>query len=159
VPDTQLFSISGQWKGAAFTDYGGLYGVEGVGHDIEGTTDPNYDPTTSHELQVLRDDSLGVMLYDIGVAPKQITDGLSKTACVGESTYRRRDIYAEWANGHNIFSQKQTTPINGIGLFNEIGSAHPDGASLAFCDAHVDFISESIDQTVLLAMLTKAGGE
>jgi prepilin-type N-terminal cleavage/methylation domain-containing protein/prepilin-type processing-associated H-X9-DG protein len=160
VPETQLVSISGLWKGAAFTDYGGLYGVEGAGHDIEQAAgDVPYDPATSHELQTLREDSLGVMLYDARVAPKQVIDGLSKTACVGESTYRRRDGYAEWANGHNIFSQNQTTPINGIGLYNEIGSAHPGGASLAFCDAHVEFLSESIEQSVLLAMLTKAGGD
>lgn len=159
VPDTQLLSLGGVWKGAAFTDYGGLYGVEGAGHDLESAADPAYDPAMSHELQTLRDDSLGVMLYDVAVAPRQIIDGLSKTACVAESTKRRTDGLAEWANGHNIFSQNQTTPINGIGLLNEIGSAHPGGASLIFCDAHVDFVSETIDQTVLLAMLTKAGGE
>jgi prepilin-type processing-associated H-X9-DG protein len=160
VPDTQLLSMSGLWKGAAFTDYGGIYGVEGEGHDVEQSDgDVPYDPATSHELQTLRDDSLGVMLYDVAVAPKQITDGLSKTACVAESTYRRRDGYAEWANGHNIFSQNQSTPINGVGLDNEIGSAHPGGASLVFCDAHVEFLAESIQQSVLLAKLTKAGGD
>jgi prepilin-type processing-associated H-X9-DG protein len=110
-------------------------------------------------LQTLRDDSLGVLLYDVAVAPKQITDGLSKTACVAESSWRRRDGYAEWANGHNIFAQLQTTPINGSGLYNEVGSAHPGGASLAFCDAHVEFVAETVDQSALNAMLTKAGGD
>jgi prepilin-type processing-associated H-X9-DG protein len=160
VPETQLISTTGIWKGAAFSDYGGLYGVEGESHGIESTDDSTpYDPATSRELQTLRDDSLGAMLYDVGVGPKQVTDGLSKTACVAESTYRRRDTYAEWANGRNIFSQKDSTPINGIGFNNEIGSAHPGGASLAFCDAHVEFLAETIEQSVLLAKLTKAGGD
>jgi prepilin-type N-terminal cleavage/methylation domain-containing protein/prepilin-type processing-associated H-X9-DG protein len=160
VPETQFVSQTGLWKGAAFTDYGGTYGVEGVGHDVEQSNgDPTFDPLTSHELQTLREDSLGVMLYDVGVSAKQITDGLSKTTSVAESTYRRRDGYAEWANGHNIFSQNQSTPINGVGLYNEIGSAHPGGASILFCDSHVEFVEESADQTVLLAKITKAGGE
>jgi prepilin-type N-terminal cleavage/methylation domain-containing protein/prepilin-type processing-associated H-X9-DG protein len=159
VPDTQLVSMTGPWRGGAFTDYGGLYGVEGVGRGVAGDGDASYDPTVSRGLQTLNDDSLGVLIFDVAVAPKQVTDGLSKTACAAESTYRRRDGYAEWANGHNIFSQEQSTPINGIGLSNEIGSAHPGGASLAFCDGHVDFFAENIEQSILDAMLTKAGGE
>jgi prepilin-type N-terminal cleavage/methylation domain-containing protein/prepilin-type processing-associated H-X9-DG protein len=160
VYDVSLVSLTGLWRGAAFTDYGGIYGVEGDGRDADlGMPDSANDPNASHNLQTLRDDSLGVMVYDVAVAPKQITDGLSKTVCVAESSWRRRDGYAEWANGHNIFAQLQTTPINGTGLYNEIGSPHPGGASLAFCDAHVEFVAESIDQSALIALLTKAGGD
>ncbi|HEY2762065.1 MAG TPA: DUF1559 domain-containing protein [Pirellulales bacterium] len=160
VPDAPLTATTQLWKGAAFTDYGGLYGVEGIGHDVEQSVgDSIDDPSTSRELQTLRDDSLGVMIYDVGVSPRAITDGLSKTACVAESSFRRRDTFAEWANGHNVFSQEQSTPINGKGLNNEIGSAHAAGASLLFCDAHVEFVAESVEQTVLNAMLTKAGGD
>jgi prepilin-type processing-associated H-X9-DG protein len=31
------------------------------------------------------------------------------------------------------------------------------GALLAFCDGHVEFVAQSIDQPLLNAMLTKAG--
>jgi prepilin-type N-terminal cleavage/methylation domain-containing protein/prepilin-type processing-associated H-X9-DG protein len=145
-------SNSGLWKGAAFTDFGGLYGVEGPGHDA----DPN-DPNVT---QWLRPESLGVMLYEEAVAPPQVTDGLSKTACVGEMAARRLPTESEWVNGHNLFAQERSTPINGpVVLVNEIGSPHPGGASLVFCDAHVDFVAETIEQSVLNAMLTKAGGE
>jgi prepilin-type N-terminal cleavage/methylation domain-containing protein/prepilin-type processing-associated H-X9-DG protein len=158
-----LFSSQGPWKGAAFTDYGGIYGVEGIGRNVElpdpGQGGDSQDPPPSQSTQTLRDDSLGVMLYDIGVPPRAISDGLSKTVCVAESTYRRLSRFAEWANGHNIFSQEQSTPVNGKGLYNEIGSAHSGGASLLFCDAHVEFVAESVEQTVLDAMLTKAGGD
>jgi prepilin-type processing-associated H-X9-DG protein len=66
----------------------------------------------------------------------------------------------EWVNGHNLLAQEQSTPINGVtGLVDEIGSPHPGGASLVFCDGRVEFVMETIEQPVLNAMLTKAGGE
>ncbi len=147
TPESELVSPSGTWAGAAFTDYGGIYGVEGEGRDAEYT-----------DLQMLRADSLGVMLYEEAVAPKHVLDGLSKTACIAELTNRRQpDIV--WINGHNVVAQEASTPVNAEGLSDEIGSPHPGGAGLAFCDGHVQFISESIDQAIFVAMLTKAGGE
>jgi prepilin-type processing-associated H-X9-DG protein len=98
------------------------------------------------------------MIYDEAVLPARIIDGLSNTACVAETAPRRKPEL-EWINGENIFSQEQSTPINGDGLNNEIGSPHPGGASVVFCDARVEFLSDSIDQDVLNALLTKAGGE
>ncbi len=150
--DPNLFSSQNVWKGAAFSDYGGVYGVEDKTDD---TT--MIDPTAT---QTLREERLGVMLYEVPIAPKQIADGLSKTASVAEVGLRRYSAETEWVNGNNIFAKEASTPINGpVELINEIGSPHPGGASLAFCDARVEFISESIDQAVVNAMLTKAGGE
>jgi hypothetical protein len=71
----------------------------------------------------------------------------------------RRVSPCEWVNGRNIFAQEQSTPINGKGLANEIGSPHPDGALVAFSDARVSFVSSAIEQDALNALLTKAGGE
>jgi prepilin-type processing-associated H-X9-DG protein len=148
--ETDLRSTFGLWKGDAFTDYGGIYGVEGWSRN-------NDDPNAT---QYLRDDSLGVMLYEVGVAPKAVTDGLSKTASIAELETRRKPATTEWVNGQNTLSQNETNPINGTnGLDDEIGSAHPGGASLVFCDAHVEFVSETVDQSVLNAILTRAGGE
>jgi prepilin-type N-terminal cleavage/methylation domain-containing protein/prepilin-type processing-associated H-X9-DG protein len=148
APDP-LHQTKGLWQGAAFTDYAGIYGVEGDGHTA---TDPNAQ-------QWLADQWLGVMLYDEAVAPRAIPDGLSKTACIAE-TVLRRQTESEWINGNNVFAQEASTPINqSSGLGNEIGSPHPGGASLVFCDGHVEFVSESVEQAVLNAMLTKAGGE
>jgi prepilin-type N-terminal cleavage/methylation domain-containing protein/prepilin-type processing-associated H-X9-DG protein len=148
----ELFSTKGLWKGMAFTDYGGIYGVEGPGHDV--------DSEDANVSQWLRHESLGVMLYEEAVTRKQVTDGLSKTASVGEASARRLSQETEWVNGHNVFAQEASTPINGPAVqINEIGSPHPGGASLAFCDGRVEFVAEAIDQTVLNAMLTKAGGE
>ncbi len=154
--EAELFSRSGLWRGAAMTDYSGIYGVEGPGRDRPAPADPS---TASVSKQTLRDDSLGIMLYDEAVRPREVTDGLSKTAVIAEAQGRRRPLM-EWVNGHNLLAQEQSTPINGIsGLVDEIGSPHPGGATLAFCDGHVEFIVEAVDQPVLNGLLTKAGGE
>jgi prepilin-type N-terminal cleavage/methylation domain-containing protein/prepilin-type processing-associated H-X9-DG protein len=152
VEDSAL-SPTGAWKSLACTDYAGIYGVEGTGRD--------HTASDTTPLQVLNDSSLGVEIFEEAVGPKQVIDGLSRTAAVGE-TARRRVSETEWVNGENVFAQGDASPINpdpAPKLGNEVGSPHPGGASLAFCDAHVGFIAETIDQSVLIALLTKAGGD
>lgn len=154
--ETELVNTGGAWKGCAFTDYGGIYGVEGKTRDRE----------DFEAVQKLVDDSLGVLVYDEPVAPKQVTDGLSHTATIAE-TISRRVTETEWINGQNVFAQDEETPINPAwtdeekqtNSGNEIGSPHPGGALVVFCDARVEFLAESIGQQVLNALLTKAGGE
>jgi prepilin-type processing-associated H-X9-DG protein len=150
TPSAVEISPKDAWKGAAFTDYGGIYGVEGAGR--------NREPGEPGK-QTLKASSLGVLLYDEAVAPAQVKDGLSKTVCVAEMSKRRVAALAEWVNGLNIFAHEESTPINGAGLDNEIGSPHAGGASVVFCDAHVQFLAETTDQSVLNAMLTRGGGE
>ncbi len=155
----EIYTTKDLWKGAAFTDYGGIYGVEGIGRNSNQAMVLLPDGSQDwRPLQTLRSDSLGVMLFEEAVASIQIDDGLSKTVSIAEIG-RRRTVGCEWVSGHNIFAQEQSTPVNGIGLDKEIGSPHPGGALLAFCDGHVAFVGETIEQAVLNAMLTKAGGE
>ncbi|MEM1186837.1 MAG: DUF1559 domain-containing protein [Planctomycetota bacterium] len=138
------------WRGGGFSDYAGLYGVEGDGHDS-----PDAD-----DLQTLRKEALGVMLYATPTALHEITDGASHTAAVGEMLIRRQGNEAEWANGLGLFAQEKTTPINTrSGLGNDLGSPHPGGALAAFCDAHAAFLADDLDQPVLNALLTRAGGD
>jgi hypothetical protein len=100
------------------------------------------------------------MVYEVRVSPKQISDGLSRTACVGEVGLRRFSAETEWVNGNNVFAQEVSTPINGtVVLINELGSPHPGGALVVFCDARVEFVADAIDQQVLNATLTKAGSD
>jgi prepilin-type processing-associated H-X9-DG protein len=147
--EIEIRNPEGLWKGAAFTDYAGIYGVEGPTRIREADALP----------QTLADHSLGVFLYEEPIAPKQVLDGLSKTAGVAETVVRRQ-TETEWVNGQNIFAQDESTPINiRRDAGNEIGSPHPGGASVVFCDAHVEFIAQTIEQAVLNAILTKAGGE
>lgn len=151
--EEQLHSNTNPWRGLAFGDYGGTYGVEGETHNH-----PDYDNPDGPPLkQLLSDESLGVMLYNEPVKLKEITDGTSHTTIVTEISVRR-NTSTEWANGHNIFAQEETTPINSS-RSDEIGSPHPGGALAAFCDGHVAFLHDETEQAVLNALLTRSGGE
>jgi prepilin-type N-terminal cleavage/methylation domain-containing protein/prepilin-type processing-associated H-X9-DG protein len=141
-PTTGDRNRNGRWDagdGLAYTDYGGLYGVAFPG-------------TTS------RPEHAGVMRYERAIKATQVTDGLTRTALVAECTGRDTSTNSEWANGQNIFDQWHTNPINSS-QDNEIWSDHPGMAGMVFADCHVEFIDESIDQPILLALLTRAGGE
>jgi prepilin-type N-terminal cleavage/methylation domain-containing protein len=124
----------------AFTDYGGLYGVEG------------------RPGEVIGERSEGMLVYERGVTPREVTDGLSKTAIVGEMLVRRTVTECEWANGHNVFAQEHTTPVNASsGLGNDLGSPHVGGALVAMADGAVRWFSDSTEQLALNASLTRAG--
>lgn len=133
---------NGQWDpgdNLAYTDYGGMFGV---GYSIP-------KPLPEHA---------GVMQYERPTAAKHVTDGLSNTVLVAECTGRGTSYQSEWANGQNIFDQWNTNPIN-RSQNNEIWSDHPGMAGVVFCDGHVGFFNESIEQAVLLALLTRAAGD
>ena len=148
--DQRLQSASGLWRGRAFTDYGGLYGVEGEGHSEEDLS----------ATQTLARPYLGVMLYESPTRIRQISDGTSHTAFVAEMQLRRVSGECEWANGHQLFAQERETPVSASsGLGNDIGGPHVGGAFAGVCDGHVQWLDDSMDQAVLNALLTKAGGE
>lgn len=150
TPQAKLASTYSLWRGAAFGDYGGLYGVEGPGNE-----NPDFAA-----VQTLADIHLGVLVYEEPVALEQITDGTSHTVAIAEMLLRREDGECEWANGHSLFAQEKKTRINDkSGLGNDIGSPHSGGAAVLFCDGHVAFLSEQIEQSTLNAMLTRAAGE
>jgi prepilin-type N-terminal cleavage/methylation domain-containing protein/prepilin-type processing-associated H-X9-DG protein len=147
-PDLRA-STSNLWRGMAFTDYGGVYGIEGPGHD-----NPDLSAT-----QGLNDQSIGVMVYEEAIAAREVPDGLSRTVAVAEMLHRR-EAETEWASGQNLFAQGASTPVNGdSGLGNDIGSPHPGGASAAFCDGHVAFLPDETPQEIFNALLTRAGEE
>lgn len=149
TPGNELHSDLGLFRGAAFTDYCGIYGVEGVGRSA----------TSVHAKHHLEPRSLGPMLFEEPSRTADIRDGLSQTVILAESNLRRVPEN-EWINGQNLFAQEQSTGINDeSGLGNDIGSPHPSGAYLGFCDGHIAFFSDSVDQTLLISLLTRAGGE
>jgi len=123
----------------AYTDYGGLFGV-------------------SYPTPTILREHLGVMIYEEASRAADIRDGLSHTAAVGECTGRDFMAQSEWANGQNLFDQRHDNGIN-QDQDNELWSDHPGGVMVAFCDGHVAFLSERIQQEALLALLTRAGGD
>jgi prepilin-type N-terminal cleavage/methylation domain-containing protein/prepilin-type processing-associated H-X9-DG protein len=142
-------STSNLWRGMAHADYGGVYGVEGAGHEA-------VDPEATQWLELRW---LGVLLYEEATAAREIIDGLAHTVAVAELLHRR-EAETEWANGHSLFAQEKSTPINrDSGLGNDLGSPHAGGASAVFCDGHVAFLPEETPQEILNALLTRAGEE
>ncbi|MCA9264781.1 MAG: DUF1559 domain-containing protein [Planctomycetales bacterium] len=139
---------NGRWdlgEGLAYTDYGGMYGLGHRQVDSNGRAlhIPEYD---------------GVMVYERATRLAEIRDGVSRTMIVAECAGRAARNGGTWANGQNILDQMEGVGINEQ-RNNEIFSDHPGGAMVVFCDAHVQFLAEDMDQDVLHAMVTRAGGE
>lgn len=133
---------NGRWDpgdGLAYTDYGGLFGV-------------------SFPTPRILPEHQGVLVYEEAITTREILDGLSHTAIVGECTGRDYRANSEWANGQNLFDQRYNQGPNRF-QDNELWSDHPGGVQVAYCDAHVAFLSDQIDQAILNALLTRRGRE
>lgn len=142
----------------AYTDYGGLAGLEG--EPDEGTSSPDGEAPGSFATLSLPAEWLGAFQYEVAVSLPEITDGISKTALVGEMLLRRGEDDNLWANGHNLFAQERATRVNeGSGLGNDLGGPHPGGALVVRGDAGVEFLSDELTSDVLNAWLTRAGEE
>ncbi len=149
---TPEYLVNGKWdagEGMGLTDYGGMAGVEGPGRDAPAEESNRYYRDAG---------SRGIMLAEIATRAVDITDGLSHTVIVAERACPEVDE-SQWASGANCFAQHQEMPINETWKNGEIFSEHAGVAGVAFADGHVEFLSESIEQTVLIALLTRAGEE
>jgi len=146
------YILNGKWdpgEGMGLTDYGGIAGIEGPGRDAP----------IEEGYRYYRDArSRGIMLAEIPTRVVDIIDGLSQTAMVAERACPEVDE-SQWASGANCFSQHQEMPINQTWKHGEIFSEHPGVAGAVFADGHVEFLSETIDQATLVAILTRAGEE
>ncbi len=103
-----------------------------------------------------------------GVRTNQLTDGLTSTLLIGEAD-RTADHpdYPECAGleGWNWAYICRVSVGYGINHPQQhpsdphVFAYHRGGAQFAFVDGHVSFINENIDQSLLDALATRAGGE
>jgi prepilin-type N-terminal cleavage/methylation domain-containing protein len=125
----------------------------------------------------------GMMYPESNIRAKQVTDGLSKTLLMGESSHEFANINIAiarvWAIGsvpssspttfakmHNIAQyggRNVTYPINGT-VFNKrndapFGSNHAGGAHFLLGDASCHYVTEEIEFTVYQAMASRQAGE
>lgn len=125
-------------------------------------------------------DGEGIFFRNSAIALGDVSDGASVTLLVGERAHRWSDStwvgavtkaelfpppdspavpFIENASGM-VLGHSFEGPPNAPGLeCNDFSSEHADGANLGFCDAHVQFISSSMDKKLFRALSTRAGHE
>ena len=131
-------------------------------------------PTYGIDQVKVKHYNTGVFLYRTPIAPKDISDGLSKTIFVGETILNHTTESANrWMLGARHLSCLRTTdnplntqPTGGINLdlygykaSGAFASRHTGGGFFAYGDGHVSFVSENVDLLTYRAISTRAGGE
>lgn len=122
----------------ATTDY---VGWAGVGKDA---------PT-----EKAKPNKMGIFGYDRASKFRDITDGTSNTVMVSDATAKSRGPWAQ--GGPSTIRALTSSPyVNGE---DGIGSPHAGGFHVLMGDGSVRFVSNNIDERVLEALATRAGGE
>ncbi|MCX7424583.1 MAG: DUF1559 domain-containing protein [Planctomycetia bacterium] len=147
---------------------GALVAKYGVEHSAE----TNYSAVATHrasaEAYYARDpNGTGVMYLGSKTKIGDISDGTSMTFLVAECDLEQNDPYDPTSAQHwgKIWaSENRVTTAYGINSdlgheYAPVRSHHPGGAQFLFTDGHVTFLAETIDQAVLIALTTRAGGE
>lgn len=120
--------------------------------------------------------SSGVMHDEGGHPIRHITDGTSHTFLVGEADHAEDDPFKQeleygdcprgicslgklWASENRIMTAYGINNEPNLYLRPGVFSHHLGGAQFLYADGHVKFLEESMDQRVLEALTTRAGGE
>jgi prepilin-type N-terminal cleavage/methylation domain-containing protein/prepilin-type processing-associated H-X9-DG protein len=141
---------------------------------VHGRRGPSWMPKGGVQL-FLKTRNTGVFNYMRRIPSRQVTDGLSHTMFVGEvlqaHTVWNRNV---WSVATRIVDSLRTTenPLNtppnskdatywfdggSSDVYNgAFGSEHPGGGNFVFGDGHVEFVSESITDSIYQANATMA---
>jgi prepilin-type N-terminal cleavage/methylation domain-containing protein/prepilin-type processing-associated H-X9-DG protein len=138
----------------ARTDYGAVNGERGL---------RSPDATNAPER--------GVLILEKSLRLADIKDGAAQTILLGEAP---EGVHSLWISVRNVFDQSApvserhsaTSPYPSCtipGVFcdygQEISSYHPGGAQTVFADGSVHFLRTAMDNAVLAALCSRAGGE
>lgn len=87
----------------------------------------------------------------------EIFDGTSQTIFIAEVTDRLPEEHGLWADGRNVISHDN----GGVNVNNtgEIYSFHPGGAQISFSDGSTNFLTESVEKTLIGALCSRNGHE
>ena len=169
------------YTGLTTTDFrGGEDNRAVIGHyyAVNGSNESSMTPHPDGSLSYCHCNAHdGLFFNDSRILAKDVTDGLSNTALIGEVWGRRYASHtsppgavSQWGNdavngiersrGMNLHMAVyfDVTP-NAVRLTWKSGSFHFGGAHVAFADGAVRFISDSVDSTMFSAMATRQGGE
>ncbi len=166
------FVANGHWdtnEGLACMDYGG----------VDGPNDTAINPIDKKPYGKYRGILLGVSDQKGSprtarkVSPRKISDGLSHTMMVAETSgrgwnKRKLQVTGAWAYQNNTFAIRNSINLPEPPLkptdatawtYDEIFSDHPGGAQVLMCDGSVQFLRETIDVQLLYALASRDGGE
>ncbi len=91
-----------------------------------------------------------------GVEIAKITDGTSNTIAVVEA---REAVPWTRPDSDIPFDAEAKKPEAIKALVEALGGHHPGGFNALFCDGSVRFLRDSINPTILRALITRDGGE
>jgi prepilin-type N-terminal cleavage/methylation domain-containing protein len=152
------------------------FGIAGIGLGAEGVPAPGYDPGPTATLVPDTEWTVCGMLYStdslapVGVQAASVTDGLSHTLMVSESTDAAdaselsgpdADVYlltvaARWAKrSSQVLNKRVVNDNRGEAFF----SNHFGSLSALFADGRVRAIDDGISPAALVAVSTRNGGE
>jgi prepilin-type N-terminal cleavage/methylation domain-containing protein/prepilin-type processing-associated H-X9-DG protein len=148
----------------ATANYVGVFGTT----EVHGCENP---PGTAPVMPNGQCFSDGVFYHNSRVRIADIIDGTSNTLMAGERTTfvdptTGAKFYGTWAGAlpeveeewGRIMGHAEHAPNKNEHL-EDFGSYHPGGAQFIFADGHVRFVPETIEESVMQAMGTRAGGE
>lgn len=131
---------------------------------VQGSRGPNFP------REITKFENNGLFQYVSRVRTKQVTDGLSNTAMLGEvvlsDTYESSNTWSyALANAdslRNTANTLNTRPGDGEATYSgrngAFASQHPGGAIFCFADGHVSFLNEDMETDIYQALSTIAGG-
>ncbi len=156
---------AGIGEGLGCIDYGG---TTGVWHNI-------LNPATGQLYQLNTGVLCEIPTTPAGqtssplIAPQNITDGLTSTMMVAESTGRGApsagsgtfSLNGSWASGSNLGNIEMMVNANNPTAWDkkQLRSDHPGGCHILLCDGSVQFIRDSVDLNVIIALSTRDGNE
>jgi prepilin-type N-terminal cleavage/methylation domain-containing protein/prepilin-type processing-associated H-X9-DG protein len=159
-----IFEMHGVDLDFSRTNYPGMFGAEHVEEVIEDHPDELFEGN-------------GIFFANSRVEFRHVTDGLSKTIMVAERDAREvpgHDDPSELEQFDSVWigmaegGEESIIRVVGGGeeMFNngsphaeDFRSRHVGGINVVFADGHVEFLTNSLDESVFQAMSTRAGSE
>lgn len=95
-----------------------------------------------------------------------ITDGLSKTALLAETSGSRGFVLGGPQPINSLIYPRKLTIAEAMARLNgaprrvsghQIRSFHANGGNVSFCDGHVDFVTKDTDESAVIAMFSRSG--
>ncbi len=139
----------------------------GNGGSVPGTNDGIFYPFSTTHFQDITDGTsrtiaAGELAYDVGGwAQGRIASGGGGGGGTGNAYCR--PVVRWWKCEQNCarpgINPPETTCSSSCERLRQFSSMHSGGAHFVFADGHTDFVSETLDVNVFLALLTRSGGE